>query len=248
MKQQKSTFGALVEQYDAARPSYPSKVIDMVMTSIRKPNPLILDLGCGTGISTRQLAKKGGTVVGCDLDIQMITAALQHPQKDSAYTLGAAKALPFRTGTFDAVTAFTAFHWFTDKKSVMEIKRVLKPSGVFCIIHPRHTSPHGKNLRDIIETKTQRKTALAYSDTDFEKSLVRGDFVYSHLPVVRQTTKYPLDTFMLLLQSYSVWNNVPETMRPEMLRILRKYFSAKLKKGYIVETRNLEIIIARPQL
>jgi transposase len=34
----------------------------------------------------------------------------------------------------------SAFHWFTDQKAVNEIKRILKPGGIFFIVHPRHTT------------------------------------------------------------------------------------------------------------
>lgn len=245
MKTQRSEFADLVEQYDAARPAYPAKVIQEVLSSIGKEHPSILDLGCGTGISTRQLAKRGATVVGCDLDLRMLTSAISHAQKNVTYAQGSASALPFGSEMFDAVTAFTSFHWFTDKKSVSEIKRVLKPSGVFCIVHPRNTSAHGRDLRNIIEQTIQRKTVNNYSDTAFVEALTRAGFICAQLPIVKQTIRYPLETFLLLLQSYSVWNNVPETMQPEMRRILKKHFSKQLKNGAIIQTRNLEIVVAK---
>lgn len=245
MHKQRGEFADLVAQYNAARPSYPTKVITAICESIGQKEPLILDVGCGTGISTRQLAEKGGVVIGCDIDINMLTAALRHRHTNVAYVQGQAKTLPFRSGIFDAVTAFTAFHWFTDKRSLKEFKRVLKPTGLFCIVHPRNTSPYGKDLRAMIEKRIGHKTKNNYSDEAFDEVLTQAGFTCSHLPIVKQSTAYSLKTFLLLLQSYSVWNNVPQKLRPGLLRQLKNHYQPKLNNGYMIDTRDIEITVAR---
>jgi ubiquinone/menaquinone biosynthesis C-methylase UbiE len=51
------------------------------------------------------------------------------------YVTGSAERIPFSNNTFDAVTAFAAFHWFDNKASLNEIKRVLKPGGIFFVVN-----------------------------------------------------------------------------------------------------------------
>ena len=73
MKQSKPNFGRLRSAYDTARFDYPVDVI-LYVESLCNESNRILDLGCGTGISSRQLSGKGVKVIGCDFDLKMIEA------------------------------------------------------------------------------------------------------------------------------------------------------------------------------
>ncbi len=97
---------------------------------VKSKVPLTLDLGCGTGISTRQLKENGFGVYGADKDLVMLEAAHREDTSISYFHVAADK-LPFGSGYFDIVAAFTAFHWFNDEGSLIEIKRVLKQDGIF---------------------------------------------------------------------------------------------------------------------
>ena len=52
-------FGNLTSNYVLARQQFPQRVIELLFESIDSNTelPFILDVGCGTGIATRQLAK-----------------------------------------------------------------------------------------------------------------------------------------------------------------------------------------------
>lgn len=56
-----TNFGAVAEIYNQARPRYAQLLIDYVASFCRERK--VLDIGCGTGIATRQLAEKA-VVVG----------------------------------------------------------------------------------------------------------------------------------------------------------------------------------------
>jgi ubiquinone/menaquinone biosynthesis C-methylase UbiE len=47
------------------------------------------------------------------------------------YAVADAAQLPFEDETFDVITVGTAFHFFADEMAMKEIKRVLKPGGLF---------------------------------------------------------------------------------------------------------------------
>jgi trans-aconitate methyltransferase len=90
----------------------------------------ILDLGCGTGQLTAQLAAAGANVLGVDLSEEMIAAARrQHPQL--RFEIADARALPF-DGEFDSVFSNAALHWVEEAESAAAgIARALKPGGRF---------------------------------------------------------------------------------------------------------------------
>ena len=89
----------------------------------------VLDLGCGTGTLTAQLAANGRRVVGADSSPEMIERArAQYPDLD--FRVCDALALPF-DGEFGAVFSNAVFHWIGDHDALLRnIRRALKPGGL----------------------------------------------------------------------------------------------------------------------
>ena len=103
----------------------------------------ILDVGCGTGQLTAEIAKTGAEVVGTDFSPDMITAArLNFP--DLRFEVADATSLPFNN-EFDAVFSNAVLHWVRDQLgAVHSIARSLKPGGRFVM----EMGGHG-NIREI---------------------------------------------------------------------------------------------------
>jgi SAM-dependent methyltransferase len=94
-----------------------------------KPGERILDLGCGDGQLTAQLAAAGAHVAGVDSSAAMVEAA---KSRGVAAEQGSAERLPFLAGQFDAVFSNAALHWVRGQDEMMaEVHRVLKPGGRF---------------------------------------------------------------------------------------------------------------------
>lgn len=88
----------------------------------------ILDLGCGDGALTEQIAATGAVVTGCDASASMLESAKQRGLNTVAADMC---SLPFQ-GEFDAVFSNAALHWVTDLPAVAQsVHRALKPSGRF---------------------------------------------------------------------------------------------------------------------
>lgn len=90
----------------------------------------ILDLGCGTGQLSAEIAASGARVVGVDRSPDMIaTARKRFPA--FRFELCDARALPFHE-EFDAVFSNAALHWIPQAEQVVSgISRALKPGGRF---------------------------------------------------------------------------------------------------------------------
>lgn len=93
-----------------------------------------LDVCCGTGDFSallRQAVGPEGTVVGLDFCPPMLAVALEK-QVDADFVVGDACALPFKDGSFDAVTVGWGLRNVPDvTAAVSEIHRVLKKGGRF---------------------------------------------------------------------------------------------------------------------
>ena len=94
----------------------------------------VLDLGCGPGIWTRELARRGYAATGLDLTMAA-TAITRHSLELAGLAAnvveGDAERLPFANASFDGVVSHGVIHHTPDTAiCVREIARVLKPRGI----------------------------------------------------------------------------------------------------------------------
>lgn len=92
----------------------------------------ILDIGCGTGRLTSEIAGRARPceVVGTDHSGAMLKEARSHFGSLAEFVRADGARLPFRDRTFDAVFSTATFHWIPDHETLFAgIRRVLKPGG-----------------------------------------------------------------------------------------------------------------------
>ncbi|CAM5786592.1 MULTISPECIES: class I SAM-dependent methyltransferase [Brevibacillus] len=95
-----------------------------------KPGESVLDIGCGTGDLSHELASMGAKPTGIDFSEEMIDAARKKYPHLPFYV---ADAHTYRTTeTFDAVFSNAALHWMKQPEKVAEsIWIALRPGGRF---------------------------------------------------------------------------------------------------------------------
>jgi len=90
----------------------------------------VLEVGCGTGVIAREVARRGPAVTGLDLDAEMLIIARQEAPA-VRLVQGDAHALPFPDGTFDVVLCHYLLLWLADPaQALREMARVVCPGGV----------------------------------------------------------------------------------------------------------------------
>lgn len=130
--------GSAPENYERYNPVIMAPFIKAVIeaASIR-PGDAVLDVACGTGLSTRAAALavgSAGRVVGLDLNPGMLTMAASRASEAGRAPIewheGSALALPFVDGEFRAVICQQGLQFFPDLPlAVREMARVLAPGG-----------------------------------------------------------------------------------------------------------------------
>lgn len=102
-----------------------------------RPGQRVLDLACGTGVSTVELAKSGAYAVGADLSTGMLAQGKRTPSVQRAeipLIAGDALRLPFADDAFDAVTiSFGLRNVVQTSQALREMARVVRPGGALVI-------------------------------------------------------------------------------------------------------------------
>jgi ubiquinone/menaquinone biosynthesis C-methylase UbiE len=129
-----------MNSYKVSCESFPQMVFKELLNllNLQKAgsSPIIIDVGCGTGIATQQLTYIVAWIFGCDIDEKAIEVAKAEDRLGSViYKVADTCNLPFEDNYAHAITAFNALHCFKDVVSMSEIKRVLKPNGIFFVVN-----------------------------------------------------------------------------------------------------------------
>jgi SAM-dependent methyltransferase len=128
--QRSRLFDQQAEAYDRFRPTYPDAVIDELLGPV--PAGLdVLDVGCGTGIASRQIVQRGSKVLGVELAPRMAEIARGHGVDVET---AAFEAWDAGGRTFDRVTSAQAWHWLDLPIATAKAASVLRPGGKLCLI------------------------------------------------------------------------------------------------------------------
>jgi SAM-dependent methyltransferase len=102
-----------------------------------------LDIGCGIGSLHRHLKGVFASLSGCDVSEQSILRA-RTDNPDHAYSVCASAVLPYGDGSFDLAFASCVLHHVPPdawREFFREIRRVLRPGGMACIIEHNPWNP-----------------------------------------------------------------------------------------------------------
>jgi SAM-dependent methyltransferase len=138
-------FDQHAEAYDRFRPTYPDAVIDELLGPVAAGLD-VLDVGCGTGIASRQIARRGAKVLGVELAPRMAAIARGHGVD---VEIAAFEGWDAAGRTFDRVTSAQAWHWLDLPIATAKAAAVLRPGGRLCLIWNAGCQPD--DLADALE-------------------------------------------------------------------------------------------------
>ncbi len=132
-------FGRTSEDYAKFRDIYPKNMYDkLIVFGIGKKGQKILDLGSGTAVLPVNMYHTGAEFTATDISENQIEfgrkIAKERKLDNINFKVCSAENTGFEDNTFDVVTAVQCFQYFNADKATKEIRRVLKPDGLFCKI------------------------------------------------------------------------------------------------------------------
>lgn len=137
----RSTFDGAAALYDEARPGYPERLFDDIVSLSRVPSGgRVLEVGCGTGQATLPLARRGYQVLCVELGDNLAAVARSNlaGYPDAEVLTGDFEKNPLPEEAFDLLISATAFHWLDPAVAYRKAARVLKPGGAIALFWNEH--------------------------------------------------------------------------------------------------------------
>ena len=176
-------FGNSPEYY-AASPVHAEGDTLAVIVEFAQPRGTerVLDIATGTGFAAFAIAPRVAHVTATDLTHEMLMKARELAARRSLcnieFQVTAAESLPFAAESFDIVTCRIAPHHFQNVRAFLsESYRVLRPSGVFCMIDT--VCPESERLiqwQNRVEKLRDTSHAWAYPPSEWRTMIQETGF------------------------------------------------------------------------
>jgi len=142
-------FGADAGRYDRARPTYPAALVERIVAA--SPGRDVVDVGCGTGISSRLFQAAGCRVLGVEPDPRMAEQA-----RRGGTEVEVAKFEDWDTAgrSFDAVIAAQAWHWVDLVAGAAKAAESLRAGGRLAVFWNAFDPP--RELREVFGSVCRR--------------------------------------------------------------------------------------------
>ncbi len=132
----------------------------IVLNSMR-----IIDLGCGTGMSSRNLTKKNAMTVGTDISHLFLQDKSSSNLGSVRFVVSDAMTLPFRKHTFDIICSHEFIEHIPNVPQVLtEMIRVVKENGIIIIMSPNMYSPVVA-FRNLFYLLNRNETVIPWVET-----------------------------------------------------------------------------------
>jgi SAM-dependent methyltransferase len=127
-------FSGFADLYDSNRPMAPARLGPLLARYAGRDRPVVVDLGSGTGLSSRWAAGWARRVIGIEPNDDMRAVAIAQGTPGVEYRDGVSHATGLADDSADVVIAVQAMHWMEPTSTHAEVARILRPGGVFAIV------------------------------------------------------------------------------------------------------------------
>lgn len=231
-------FTGFADIYENARPVVPLYPIRIICSYLGKNPDTVVDIGCGTGLSSAVWDKVCSNIIGIEPSEDMINIAI----KKQSDKLHFKKAFSDNTGLpekyADAVICSQSFHWMEPFSTLKEIDRILKDSGVFATIdndwppvtiwqaEKEYITLYNKVLEIEKNTPKISNTFVRYSkDKHLENIIKSGYFRYTREILFSNTEKCTAQRFINIILSQgslqTVLKKSPELIKDDIEKFIK---------------------------
>jgi ubiquinone/menaquinone biosynthesis C-methylase UbiE len=127
-------WNGLSEKYHNDRPKPPDVIVQIILSWLQREPDTVVDVGCGTGLSTviwNGIAKE---IVGIEPNDDMRSTAIDNYDSENiSFITGVSNDTGLPSNYTDIITVSQAFHWMDINSTLFEFYRILKPGGILAI-------------------------------------------------------------------------------------------------------------------
>lgn len=127
-------FNGFADIYDKARPVVPKYPVKLICKYLGKAPDTVVDLGCGTGLSTVAWKSAAHSVIGIEPSGDMLSAARMKSSDNVKFVQAFSDDTSLPDDFADVVVCSQSFHWMEPTATLSEVNRILKTGGVFATI------------------------------------------------------------------------------------------------------------------
>lgn len=217
-------FSGTARYYNQFRPKIPREVVDYTRNKYGLDGTgVLLDAGCGTGISTRAFAPFFARTIAFDVSEEMIREAIAITEDASIeYRVCSDDELDLGGEAIKHVIAVRSFHWMDQSRFLQKIKHNMREGGAISIISDGSfwtgQEPWQRTVKEVVqsflgaERRAGTKGKFSAPSLPYEIILENNGFScldYKTIPITRYWT---IDNIIGYLYStsfsaYSLYNN-----------------------------------------
>lgn len=127
-------FSGFADIYENARPTVPDYPIKIICRYLGGTPDTVVDLGCGTGLSTAVWKDTAKRVIGIEPSGDMIEIAKRKSCDNISFIQAYADDAGLEDNSVDVAVCSQSFHWMEPNATLKEVNRILKDGGIFATI------------------------------------------------------------------------------------------------------------------
>jgi len=231
----RTVFEDVPELYDRARPTYPAAVFDGLEELAKlAPGARVLEIGCGTGQASAELASRGFRLLCVELgpSLARLARANLSAFRDVEVVNAAFETWDAEGRRFDAVVAFSAFHWLDPEAAYAKAATVLDPGAALAIVSTQHVQrPGGDRFwtdvqedYDAVVPSDQNRPPPPPDEVPDELAEMEASGCFRAVGARRYIwdVEYTADSYVDVLETYSGHRDFDRATRDELYDRIRR--------------------------
>jgi SAM-dependent methyltransferase len=256
-EQLRTMFEQVPELYQRARPSYPAELFDdLADLAGLSEGSRVLEIGCGTGQATLSLARRGYSVLCVELGAGLAAAARRNlePFPNVEVVHANFESWEPERADFDAIVAFTAFHWVDPELRYEKAARLLREGGSLVVAGSLHVQrPGGDSFwtdvqedYDAVVPSPENRPPPLPDEIDDLREEIEGSGRFEYVAARRYVwdQPYSVDEYISLLNTYSGHRALDDERRTQLYDRIRRRIEARPDRG-VVKTYITMLNVAR---
>ncbi len=175
----RSHFDEIVENYDKARPRYPSELFEDIFKYVSEADgKRALEIGAGTGKATAPILDAGYDVTAVELGANMAEFLTERFKGNSSFNVivDSFENVPLEDESYDLIYAGSAFHWVEAEIGCPKALRLLKSGGAIALFRYNIDPADGEELYEEIQSIYRKHYCTYYTSNERRSKKSREDF------------------------------------------------------------------------